>query len=108
MTFAPLSQKTKEHGVTATAVEAYEDEMIPRGRDAVIQSNNNSIAVHDWEHLMQSPSFAKGFRQKEAFWTQISWISKHSRSNFRILSESELLELTPHYEKSHIKLLLHH
>ena len=61
---ALLAQKTKEHGFTAAAIKAYEDEMLPRGREAVTESNNNSLAVHDWEQLLQSPLFAKGLKQK--------------------------------------------
>lgn len=44
------------------AITAYEDEMIPRGGEEVRLSEANSIAMHDWEKVMQSPSMKKGMR----------------------------------------------
>ncbi len=42
------------------AIVAYEDEMIPRGGEEVRLSEANSVAMHDWEKVMQSPSINKG------------------------------------------------
>jgi 2-polyprenyl-6-methoxyphenol hydroxylase-like FAD-dependent oxidoreductase len=61
---ALLARKTKEHGFTPAAIEAYQAEMIPRARDAVIMSNENSLAISDWDKLTQSPLFKKGVKPK--------------------------------------------
>jgi 2-polyprenyl-6-methoxyphenol hydroxylase-like FAD-dependent oxidoreductase len=52
---ASLARAVKEYGFTPAAVKAYEDEMIPRGQEAVIGSHANTMAVHDWESLLNSP-----------------------------------------------------
>lgn len=44
----------------AAAITDYENEMIPRGGEEVRLSEANSIAMHDWEKVMQSPSVKKG------------------------------------------------
>ena len=44
----------------ATAIISYEDEMRRRGGEEVRLSEANSIAMHDWEKVMQSPSVNKG------------------------------------------------
>lgn len=44
----------------ATAITEYEDEMIPRGGEEVRLSEANSIAMHNWDKVMQSPSIKKG------------------------------------------------
>ena len=64
---ALLAQKTAEHGFTPAAVSAYEEEMLPRAREAVITSNQNSEATHDWNTLLQSPLFTTWLRQKWKF-----------------------------------------
>lgn len=46
------------------AVERYEDEVWERGREAVLSSLDNSMAVHDWTTLMESPLVKAGTRQK--------------------------------------------
>lgn len=50
---------TPEDG-SDSAVTAYEREMWKRGKEAVIGSRDNTIAVHDWNELMQSPLFKSG------------------------------------------------
>ncbi|KAL8714642.1 MAG: hypothetical protein Q9220_001591 [cf. Caloplaca sp. 1 TL-2023] len=42
------------------AITAYEQEMIPRGGEEVRLSEANSVAMHDWQMVMQSPSVNKG------------------------------------------------
>ncbi|PMD32036.1 FAD/NAD(P)-binding domain-containing protein [Hyaloscypha variabilis F] len=48
----------------AAAVKRYEAELVPRGREAVLASNENTNAVHDWATMMDSPLF-KGGMAKE-------------------------------------------
>ncbi|KAK4613996.1 FAD-dependent monooxygenase cctM [Fulvia fulva] len=60
---ALLARQLKEHGSTTEALNSYEQEMIPRARDAVIGSTDNSLATHDWSKLVQSPLFTKGLSQ---------------------------------------------
>lgn len=63
---ASLARAIKDKGlpVSAAAVTAYEQEMWQRGREAVEASNQNSLATHDWDTLLQSPLFTSGLAQK--------------------------------------------
>ena len=47
----------------AAAVKRYETELFPRGKEAVIASNENTNAVHDWSTMMESPLFKEGLRK---------------------------------------------
>lgn len=38
--------------------------MIPRGREAVNGSRANTIAIHDWDSLLDSPLFKMGLKAK--------------------------------------------
>jgi hypothetical protein len=42
------------------AVQAYEKDLWPRGREAVLASNENTNAVHDWSTMLKSPLFTGG------------------------------------------------
>lgn len=44
----------------ATAITDYEEEMIQRGGEEVRLSEANSIAMHDWAKVMQSPAMKMG------------------------------------------------
>ncbi|ESK87238.1 fad binding domain-containing protein [Moniliophthora roreri MCA 2997] len=44
------------------ALDVYEKELWKRGRDAVIMSDENAEAVHDWERLRMSPLWRFGIR----------------------------------------------
>lgn len=44
----------------AAAVKRYEVELWPRGHEAVLQSHENTNAVHDWKTMMQSDLFTGG------------------------------------------------
>lgn len=44
----------------AQAVAEYEIEMIARGAEEVRLSEGNTVAVHDWRKIMESPSLKKG------------------------------------------------
>lgn len=48
----------------ATAVKNYEKDLFPRGKDAVLASNENTNAVHDWSTMMESPLFKEGLRKE--------------------------------------------
>ena len=48
----------------AAAVKRYEAELIPRGKEAVLASNENTNAVHDWKTMMDSPLFKGGLAQE--------------------------------------------
>ena len=41
-------------------ISAYEQELVERGRNAVISSGQNSLMVHDWEQLKKSPIYRLG------------------------------------------------
>ena len=43
----------------------YEEEMQERGGAEVVSSGQNSLMVHDWERLKQSPMFTMGLRAPE-------------------------------------------
>ncbi|KAL8721858.1 MAG: hypothetical protein Q9225_001535 [Loekoesia sp. 1 TL-2023] len=61
-----LCRSLNEHCQNGTpiteALAVYEKEMQERGRAAVISSGENSLMVHDWERLKQSPIFTMGFK----------------------------------------------
>ncbi|KAJ5191485.1 uncharacterized protein N7498_010470 [Penicillium cinerascens] len=46
----------------SAALQGYEDEMIPRAEEEVRLSEENSIKVHEWSKVMQSPSLRKGMQ----------------------------------------------
>lgn len=47
----------------ASAIEKYENEMIPRGGEEVRLCEMNSIMMHDWEKLKKSPLMTKGMQR---------------------------------------------
>ena len=50
-----------ENGTPLTDVLAsYEAEVVERGNEAVLSSGQNSVTMHDWEHLMESPMLKHG------------------------------------------------
>ncbi|KAL8716228.1 MAG: hypothetical protein Q9220_000133 [cf. Caloplaca sp. 1 TL-2023] len=52
-----------EHGKDLSEViSGYEKEVQERGRAAVISSGENSVMIHDWEQLKQSPVFTMGMK----------------------------------------------
>ncbi|KAK0631243.1 hypothetical protein B0T14DRAFT_559063 [Immersiella caudata] len=48
----------------AKAVQAYEKGMWPRGREAVEGNLENTLAIHDWDFVMQSPIVVKGLKKE--------------------------------------------
>ncbi|KAM3504139.1 hypothetical protein MY10362_003760 [Beauveria mimosiformis] len=44
----------------AAAIQAYEDEMIARTGEEVRMSEENSVKVHDWSRMTQSPTMLQG------------------------------------------------
>ena len=54
------SMKMQTHAELAAAVRRYETDLWPRGEEAVLASLENTIAVHDWTTMMQSPLFTAG------------------------------------------------
>jgi hypothetical protein len=46
----------------ADAVDEYEKEMVPRGREEVTCSVENGFMLHDWNKIQQSPVFQRGFK----------------------------------------------
>lgn len=50
----------------AAAVRRYEVELWPRGNEAVLASHENTIAVHDWNTMLQSPLFTSGLAREKA------------------------------------------
>lgn len=41
-------------------MKAYEEEVVERGREAVISSGQNSLMLMDWEQLMKAEIFKRG------------------------------------------------
>ncbi|PQE03107.1 fad binding domain-containing protein [Rutstroemia sp. NJR-2017a BVV2] len=58
-----MKQYTTEE--LAEAVMKYEEELWPRGNEAVIASNENTNMIHDWESLWKSPLFVEGLAKDE-------------------------------------------
>ncbi|KAJ6142832.1 hypothetical protein N7471_002285 [Penicillium samsonianum] len=46
----------------AAAIQTYEEEMIARTGEEVRLSEENSVKVHNWDNLMQSPTITKGMK----------------------------------------------
>jgi hypothetical protein len=46
------------------AILGYEKDLWPRGCEAVLASNENTNAVHDWSTMMQSPLFTGGMAKE--------------------------------------------
>ena len=46
----------------AEAITAYDEEIVPRGREEVKCSMENALMLHDWEQVKQSPVFRDGFK----------------------------------------------
>ena len=46
------------------AMNAYEEEAVTRGHEAVLSSTENSLMLVDWEKVTQSPMFKYGLKQK--------------------------------------------
>ena len=66
---ASLARQIKDKGLVTSAeaasvVTAYEEEMLVRGKDAVLASNENTLSIHDWTRLMKSPLFTAGVAQQ--------------------------------------------
>ncbi|OJJ48316.1 hypothetical protein ASPZODRAFT_158060 [Penicilliopsis zonata CBS 506.65] len=56
--------ENKSPGSLYPAVTAYEKEVWVRGKEAVAQSNLNSMLLHNWSQLKESPLFQLGLKQK--------------------------------------------
>ncbi|KAF2676583.1 FAD/NAD(P)-binding domain-containing protein [Lentithecium fluviatile CBS 122367] len=46
----------------AEAIDVYEKEMIPRGKEEVSCSVENGMMLHDWNKIQESPVFRRGFK----------------------------------------------
>ncbi|ODM22450.1 hypothetical protein SI65_00038 [Aspergillus cristatus] len=53
----------KSPGALRPALEAYEKEVLGRGREVVELSNLNSVSIHNWEELQNSPLFKMGLKK---------------------------------------------
>jgi 2-polyprenyl-6-methoxyphenol hydroxylase-like FAD-dependent oxidoreductase len=50
----------------ASTISAFEDEMIARGGKEVRDGNANTMLLHDWEKVKQSPFFTMGLKKNDA------------------------------------------
>lgn len=57
-------QGTASRSAVASALAAYEQEVWQRGKEAVLSSYHNTICLHNWEMLLDSPLFTLGAKQK--------------------------------------------
>ena len=57
--------KIREGGDRKELVTAFEEEMITRGGGEVRDGTANTMLLHDWEKVQQSPFFTKGMRKNE-------------------------------------------
>ncbi|KAF2727589.1 FAD/NAD(P)-binding domain-containing protein [Polyplosphaeria fusca] len=55
----------REGGDTKPLVDAFEHEMIKRAGDEVRTSTANTMMLHDWDKVMQSPFFTKGMKKNQ-------------------------------------------
>lgn len=57
-----LKSVRDSHTSVAEAVDVYEKEMIPRGKEEVSCSVENGLMLHDWNKIQESPVFRRGFK----------------------------------------------
>ncbi|KAH8813014.1 hypothetical protein F5884DRAFT_320566 [Xylogone sp. PMI_703] len=57
-----LRSISEADGSLAEAVDSYEKEMIPRGKEEVTCSVENGMLLHDWNKIRESPVFNRGFK----------------------------------------------
>jgi len=57
-------QGTASQSAVASALAAYEQEVWQRGKEAVVSSFHNTVSIHNWEMLLNSPLFTAGVKQK--------------------------------------------
>lgn len=57
--------QVREGGDMQKLVDAFEDEMIKRAGDEVRSGTANTMMLHDWEKVMQSPLFTKGMKKNQ-------------------------------------------
>jgi 2-polyprenyl-6-methoxyphenol hydroxylase-like FAD-dependent oxidoreductase len=57
--------KIREGGDRKVTVTAFEDEMIKRGGTEVRDGTANTMMLHDWEKVKQSPLFTKGMTKSD-------------------------------------------
>lgn len=50
----------------SAAIVAYEEELVPRGRNAVEVNNLNTVAIHNWSTVLESPIIKFGSRPDAA------------------------------------------
>lgn len=53
------------HSSLASAISAYDAEVQPRGRKAVLSSLENSLMLHDWAMITQSATFTRGMSKDQ-------------------------------------------
>jgi 2-polyprenyl-6-methoxyphenol hydroxylase-like FAD-dependent oxidoreductase len=58
--------KVQEGADHASTISEFEDEMIRRGGTEVREGNANTMMLHDWEKVKQSPLFTKGMKRNDA------------------------------------------
>jgi hypothetical protein len=58
------SMKDRTSAELRVAVLRYEKDLVPRGHTAVLASNENTNAVHDWATMMQFPLFSGGLARE--------------------------------------------
>ena len=61
-----LLRKMKEHtpAELAKVVQEYEKEVWPRGYEAVMANLENTVALHNWDMLMQSAAIVSGVKRE--------------------------------------------
>jgi 2-polyprenyl-6-methoxyphenol hydroxylase-like FAD-dependent oxidoreductase len=57
-------QGTASQSAVASALTAYEQEVWQRGKEAVVSSCHNTVSLHNWETLLDSPLLTAGVKQK--------------------------------------------
>ncbi|KAH6708964.1 hypothetical protein BKA61DRAFT_635226 [Leptodontidium sp. MPI-SDFR-AT-0119] len=69
------------HASFAEAIDEYEKEMIPRGKEEVSCSVENGLMLHDWNKIQESPVFRRGFKPMDGHENvQAEQITAHSQA----------------------------
>ncbi|KZM27237.1 uncharacterized protein EKO05_0002290 [Ascochyta rabiei] len=57
--------KIQEGAAQKDVIDAFEEEMLTRGGTEVREGTANTVMLHDWERIKESPLFKKGMRKTE-------------------------------------------
>jgi hypothetical protein len=80
----------------ADAIQAYDAEVVPRGRDEVSCSVENGFMLHDWDKVKASPVFRNGFKPMTGHDGLEKLVSEHAEYQKRREEQDRGVGVTVH------------